>query len=236
MPVGTDALNAGAVARHVAERTGGVVLPTLYWGTERERSPDEARDLGFEEGDYVVGMDFPNHLIESLYCPEEILAMLVRERLRQLVALGYKLIVIVNGHGAANHMATLQRLSIEYTACSPARVLCAIACPVGRGFEHGFGHADVAETSAMMALHPDSVDLGELPPLPEPLRIPEWGIVDEDTFLGHPTPDHTLRPQADPRLHASAELGRRLVEEAANEIEDLVRSALRAPDGEEVRA
>lgn len=226
MPVGTDALNAGAVARRVAERIGGVVLPTLYWGTERERSPNQMRDLGLAEGDYVVGMDFPNHLIPSLYCPEEVFATLVRDVLRQLIALEYRLIAIVNGHGAVNHIATLQRLSTEFTARSPARVLCEVACPASSDIEIGFGHADVAETSAMMALHPDSVDLDELPSLPEPLRFPDWGIVDEDTFRGCPTPDHTLPPEADPRLHASAELGRCFLDRTVDRIEACVRAAL----------
>jgi creatinine amidohydrolase len=226
MPVGTDALNAGAVAQRIAERVGGVVLPILYWGTERERSRDVARDLGFDREDHIVGMDFPNHVLKSLYCPEEILALLVRELLKELVALEYKLIAIVNGHGATNHVQTLQRLSIEFTACSPARVLHTIACPTGGDFAFGFGHADVAETSAMMALYPESVDLSELPTLPGPLRISEWGIVDESTFRGRPTPDHTLRREADPRLHASSELGQRILGQVVDEIEGLVRAAL----------
>jgi creatinine amidohydrolase len=226
MPVGTDALNAGAVAQRLAERAGGVVLPTLFWGTERERSSDDAGNLGFEREDYVVGMDFPNHALKSLYCPEEILALLVRERLHELIALGYELIVIVNGHGAVNHMAVLQRLCVEFTACSPARVLYTVVCPTGSDIVSGFGHADVAETSAMMALYPASVDLGALPPLPQPLRIPEWGIVDEGTFRGCPTPDHTLPREADPRLHAAAELGRRILEQTVDELEALVRAAL----------
>ena len=33
MPFGTDPLAAQAAARKIAERTGGVVLPTLYAGT-----------------------------------------------------------------------------------------------------------------------------------------------------------------------------------------------------------
>jgi creatinine amidohydrolase len=226
MPVGTDALNAGAVAWRVAERVGGVVLPTTYWGTERERPPDQVRDLGLDPEDYVVGMDFPGHMLRSLYCPEEVLALLVRELLRELVALEYKLIVIVNGHGAINHMQTLQRLSVEFTACSSACVLHAVACPTGGDFTFGFGHADVGETSAMMELYPGSVDLTELPATPEPLRVPEWGIVDGDTFRGDPTPDHTLRREADPRLHASAAVGRRILEQTVDEIERVVRTAL----------
>jgi creatinine amidohydrolase len=226
MPVGTDALNAQGVAVEVARRVGGVVMPTFFWGTERERPPQMLRDLGLDPGSYVVGMDF-GHAMSSLYCREEFLALLVREMLGLLVDQGYKLIVIVNGHGATNHVETLQRLCTEFTATSPARVLFTIAFPTGGHLELGIGHADAAETSLMMAAHPQSVDLDELPPSDEPLRYQEWGIVDSDTFRGRPTPDHTLRAEADPRLHASAERGRQIYAQTVAEVEDAVRQALK---------
>ncbi|MCJ7737130.1 MAG: creatininase family protein [Anaerolineae bacterium] len=122
MPLGTDALNAGAVAHGVAERVGGVVLPTFFWGTERERPVAMVQDLGFAGGGYVVGMGFPANLLKSLYCHEEVFALLVRELLRLLVEQEYQLIVIVNSHGAANHVETLDRLCKEFTARSPAPV------------------------------------------------------------------------------------------------------------------
>jgi hypothetical protein len=50
--------------------------------------------------------------------------------------------------------------------------------------------------------------------------------VDSGTFCGNPTPDHTLRAGADPRLHASAEKGRQVYEATVAEIEGIVRSAL----------
>ena len=226
MPIGTDALNAGTTARAVAQRVGGVVVPTFFWGTERERPPEMVQDLGFGADDYVVGMDFPHNLIKSLYCREEFFALLVRELLQQLVALDYKLIVIVNGHGAYNHVETLQRLCVEFTACSPARVLFTIAFPTGRHFEFGIGHADAIETSVMMASYPQSVDLGALPPPSEPLRYVDWAIVDSDAFRGNPTEDHTLREEADPRLHASTARGRQVHKQAVDEIEGMVREAL----------
>lgn len=226
MPVGTDALNAQGVARRAAERTGGVVMPTFFWGTERERPPDMVRDIGFNEDDYIVGMDFPKNILKSLYCREEFLALLVRELLNLLIRLEYQLIVLVNGHGALNQIETLQRLAKEFTACSPARVLFTIAFPVNFGFRFGIGHADAAEASVMMAMHPDSVDLSTLPPLPEPLHNVDWAIVDSDTFRGHPPPDHTLSDEADPRRHASAERGHRMIEQTVAEIEQIVWEAL----------
>ena len=226
LPVGTDPLNAAHVAEQLAGRIGGVVLPTFYWGTERERSARENRNLGFEEDDYVVGMDFPNHLIKSLYCRQESLALLIREAFNGLIQLKYKLIVIVNGHGALNHVETLQRLCKEFTGESPARCLLAnawITEPFA-GFE--MSHAEVIETSEMMALHGDCVDMTQLPPTSEPLRNIDYGIVDGPTWQDHPTPDHTVRPEADPRLHASAEIGRGFLRQTVDQLERTVQAAL----------
>ena len=94
-------------------------------------------------------------------------------------------------------------------------------------FEFGIGHADAIETSVMMASYPESVDLGELPPPPEPLRYVDWAVVDSDAFRGNPTEDHTLREEADPRLRASTALGRQVHKQAVDEIEGMVRRALR---------
>ena len=154
LPFGTDALNAEATAREVAARVGGVVLPTLFCGTERERKPKMCQDLGLPADSYIVGMDFPANVIPSLYNREEFFALLVRETLDRVIRLGYKLVVIVNGHGATNHIETLQRLCKEFTALSPARVLFTVAFPVNYHFEQGIGHADAIEASLMMALQP----------------------------------------------------------------------------------
>ncbi len=228
MPLGTDGLNAATVALRVAERVGGVVLPPFFWGTERERPPQMVADLGFEADEYIVGMDFPANTLPSLYCREEFLAIWLRELLHLLIRQEYKLIVLVNGHGARNHLDTLQRLAIEFSAGSPARVLLATAWPAKGDLDTFTGHADAGETSVMMALYPDSVDLGTLPPTSEPLRSRDWAIVDADTFNGQPTADHTLRPEYDPRLRSSAEKGQRILGLATDEVESAVREAMAA--------
>jgi len=228
MPLGTDPLNAQAVALQVAERVGGVVLPPFFWGTERERPPEMVADLGFARGQYVVGMDFPANSLPSLYCREEFLALLVRELVGLLIRQQYRLIVLVNGHGARNQLDTLQRLSIELSATSPARVLLTTAWPAHGDLDTFTGHADAGETSVMMALYPESVDLGALPPASEPLRSADWAVVDCDTFNGKPTADHTLRPEYDPRLQASPERGCRVLDLAVADVESAVREAMAA--------
>lgn len=228
MPLGTDGLNAAAVALRVAERVGGVVLPPFFWGTERERPAQMKADLGFEPDQYIVGMDFPANILPSLYCREEFLAMWLRELLELLIRQQYKLIVLVNGHGARNHLDTLQRLAVEFSARSTAHVLLTTAWPSKGDLDTFTGHADAGETSVMMALYPESVDLSALPPASEPLHSKDWAIVDADTFNGQPTADKTLRPEYDPRQRSTPEKGQRILALATDDVESTVREAMAA--------
>jgi creatinine amidohydrolase len=205
LPLGTDPLIAYTVALRAAEETGGVVLPPFFWGTERERTPQQLRDIGFKGDEWVVGMDFPANILKSLYCREEFFALLVREMLELLVAQGFQLIVFVNGHGASNHCSVLERLSAEFTARGPARVLPLFAYAGGDGERPGVGHAGLEETSRMMATFPETVDLSTLPPPEQPLYNVEWGIVDSMTFGGQPAEDFATRD--DPRVDATAAEG-----------------------------
>lgn len=203
LPLGADPLQAETVALALAERVGGVVHPTLYWGTERERSPQTLRNLGFHGDEWIVGMDFPGMVLASFYAPEEQFALVARWNLEALIAHGFRLVVIVNGHGATNQIAQLQRLAAELTARGPARVLYTF--PLDHVTSDP-GHATITETAALIALSPERVDLAALPPLAEPLRIPEWAIADRASFAGEFTPDHSVHAESDPR-HATLELG-----------------------------
>jgi len=170
LPYGTDPLHAEAVAQRTAQAIGGVVMPTLYWGSERERTPEYLKVLGFQGEDcnrWIVGMDFPANSMKSLYSMEDVFALVMRARIELLIDQGYKLIVLVNGHGAANHIATLDRLAKEYTGLTSSHVLFTTTAfdPVAVA-AGGVGHADALETSLMLALYPESVDISLLPPLP----------------------------------------------------------------------
>jgi creatinine amidohydrolase len=226
LPLGTDPLHAEAVACRVAEAAGGVVMPTLFWGTERERPLKMLRDVGFEGHEWIVGMDYPLNTVQSLYSPEDIFGVVLRARLDLLVRQEYRLIVVINGHGADNHIAVLDRLAAEYTAAGPARVQHIIAFVPDPDGKYRIGHADAVETALMMALHPASVDLETLPPPPEPLRNVEWAIVDGPTFDGQPTADHTVAPENDPRLNASADIGESVLAYSAEWIAGQIRGAL----------
>lgn len=214
MPYGTDPLAAAEVARRAARQTGGVVLPPLFLGTERERSPQLLADAGFADtAQYIVGMDVPRNSMKSFYTPEEVFALMVREYLRLLTRQGYKLIVIVNGHGAVNQTAALERLAVEFSATTKSKVLCLMGIAPFDPADGDRGHATRLETAIQMALCADNVDLAQLPPKPEKLKSSDWGIMDGCTFEGRPPQDRCV--VYDPR-DATAELGEKYLAASAD--------------------
>ncbi|HZS89120.1 MAG TPA: creatininase family protein [Chloroflexota bacterium] len=229
LPLGTDGLTAHYVAVAVARRTGGVVLPPLFVGTETVRPHGDGAGrlgpLGFDAGERIVGMDFPGNSVRSLYYEESVFGIVVRETVRLLKAEPYRLIVLVNGHGAENHKRTLQRIAAEETA--PPRVGVILPSP-GSGSRPSNmdpGHAERWETSMMMAIAGPHVRLSELPPMGQPLRYRDYGIVNGRAFDGYPTPDFTVPHEADPRL-STREEGEMLLQKGVERIADDVRRTL----------
>jgi ABC-type multidrug transport system ATPase subunit len=70
----------------------------------------------------------------------------------------------------------------------------------------GIGHASKDETSIMLHLHPELVDLHELPDISQKIFYRDWAIVDGPAFAKNPTADYSIRPADDPR-QATAEHG-----------------------------
>lgn len=225
LPLGVDALNAEAAALGVAREVGGVVLPTLYVGTERERNPEMLRAIGFAGDEYIVGMDQPANSLPSYYYPEEALAIVIRATLDLLIKQGYRLVVLMNGHAAENHLNTLQRLVTGYNHTGAMRVLLLVPIPgYTRGDDWSYAHATAGETSVLMAVAPETVDVTTLP-AEGPLRNLDYAIVDDQTFRGKPTADFTVRAEDDPR-QATAEAGEERLKSCVEELAGVVREAL----------
>jgi creatinine amidohydrolase len=222
MAFGMDPINAERTALELARRVGGVVHPTLYAGTERERDPATLKSLGFGAEDYVVGMDFPKYREQcgSFYCAEETFGMIVRAHIDIFIARGYRYIFIVNGHGAVNHNQALERLCIEYSrGGSAAKVGYSPAFPTEHIRIGAIGHASALETSLLLHYEPQCIDLKQLPPKGERLKYSDFGIVDGDGFCGRPGPGHTLPDHDDPRLQSSAEEGKKVFTEIVRDLE-----------------
>jgi len=217
MPFGTDPLAAQALAREAALRTGGVVAPTLFFGTERERPAWILETKGFEHADemYVLGMDVPKNSLKSFYAREEIFALMIREQLRFLTEHGYRLVVILNGHGAWGQKSSLDRLAIEFSHETASRVIVCFPDINGPDEQVDFGHGTMAETSIMRYVDDRNVALSELPPREVPLKYTDWGIADDSVFAGKRSPGDSVI--VDPR-DATPEKGARFFKNALERI------------------
>jgi creatinine amidohydrolase len=231
LPVGMDPLNATQCALEACRRLGkGVVHPTLYWGTERERPDWMLESLGFKKGDWVVGMDFPTAIWKSHYQPEHLFGLVVAATLEMLISTGYKLIVIVNGHGAWNQLETLERLARHYSHTTDAQVVWKLAFTLDISEKNLAGHADLFETSLMLYYQQavfggqKLVDLSALPPRQVPIHYKDFSIVDGPGFSGKPSPDKVTA--TDPR-DATAQKGRQVFEETVKMYVGLAEEALR---------
>lgn len=226
MPYGTDPLMAQELARAAARITGGVVMPTLFVGTERERPAYILEAKGFEDpGQYVIGMDVPNNSMKSFYAREDMFAIIVREHLRLLVQQEYKLIVIVNGHGAWGQKGTLERLATEFTNETTSKVIVTMPDPLEEGETFDFGHGTQMETAIMRGLFDEHVELGDLPPREVPLRYVDYGIADDFVFEGKRSEGDAVK--YDPR-DATVEQGLKFVTTAINHLVSFVNDAYAA--------
>lgn len=230
LPLGVDPINATFSAYGVCRKLGrGLVLPTLYWSTERERPPWMLEGLGFKSTDWIVGMDFPSALWRSHYYQEQIFGLVLASKIEMLIDHGYKVLVIVNGHGAVNHLETIGRLSKHYSSTTDSLVVWGLALPDEITEKNLVGHADIYEISLMMyyqtLIGSDSiVDLNTLPPKNIPIRYPDFSIVDGPGFSENPDPDHIVR--TDPR-DASTELGEKIHEDVVKKFIRLTEEALK---------
>jgi creatinine amidohydrolase len=223
--MGCDNLLAHAFARRLAREFQCPYFPPLFVGTERERNPNMLESLGFARDAFIEGMDFPKNSVASAYFREEVFAAVVRDTLHILFArMRFRRVLIVNGHGADNQRAVLDRLCREFNAgCAPRRVRW-----VYPGFPRSLvagaiGHAAAEETSMLEATWPGSVDLSRLPATGK-LHNVDYAVVDGETFDCVPTPDHTLREAQDPRTHFDPHWGEQQVEQAAQEVIEEVKA------------
>jgi creatinine amidohydrolase len=139
LPVGFDALHAYACCLEASRRTGGVVLPPLFWGTRGH------------EG-------YPG----SLLITEETLVRLTLGILALLKSQGYRLVVICTGHHPAVQGVVLGRAVAEHMAgareCAGSResFQALMVSPFDYG-DRALDHAGKIETSICLALFPDLV-------------------------------------------------------------------------------
>ncbi len=139
LPVGFDAMHAYELCLRAAEQTGGVVLPATHWGTQGH------------EG--YAG---------SLLLAKETIANLMRDVLERLADQQYRPIVICTGHYPRVQGELLKEVAAKHTGSYPdTRVLVLDPFNLHPTDQHA-EHAGKIETSVMLYLRPDLVDMDQL--------------------------------------------------------------------------
>lgn len=152
LPLGTDPLIAeGIVAKAVAV-TGGVSLPTLYMGSGALPLP------------YTVA-----------HAPE-VLGAVVDSTLGQLADHGFEVVVVVSGHGALDHLHTLREACDALSAKGGATGVMAMWNELTVGVDGDIhDHGARVETSYLLSLRPELVDLGALEADPDATHLGVYG-------------------------------------------------------------
>jgi creatinine amidohydrolase len=148
-PLGTDSLKAHAICCEAALRRGGIVLPPFYQGLLGEEGwgPE-----GWEG--YTLGGNTP-----------EMLAQAMTGVAKALVFGGWKVIVGVTGHDVAPQRDTVGRAIAAETdgvRTTGFAVLEGELHAADDDLPYKMDHAGAWETSCMMYVHPDRVDLEAL--------------------------------------------------------------------------
>lgn len=203
LPLGADGLQAQGFFTHLAQRVGGIVLPMLFLGPDLQQTVDGQDYFGMEIVGFAKGS--PQRLDGSAYwIAEAQFKSLVEAILFQLARAGFK-IVVAHGHGPSTKIFDQHRFE-----WSKQFDLDLLICWNIQNWDRETGlqtdHAAANETSLMMALHPDMVKMEQLPTQPS-----EW--------------PRAIKGE-DPRLHASAEMGHKIISKNLAWMENVLRQAL----------
>jgi creatinine amidohydrolase len=155
--VGLDALKAHAICVLAAQRSGGLVVPPLYWSTDwREDLPDGSYLTGgIERGERY-------HVPGNMFWlrPETFHDLLldVYEAMRRR---GFLAIVVLSGHWSiAHNIAAIRESGEEFLRVHPkAGWLLLTDQEVVPDLHYPVEHAAGGETSLLMAIRPDLVAL-----------------------------------------------------------------------------
>jgi creatinine amidohydrolase len=216
-PLGTDTLQAEGVAILAAQRGGGIAFPPLYYGESRSESLMEANAADREAIAENLGLS-PDHFAAERqpFSPTEQALnyhKLLLHVLAELETYGFRVGVLVAGHyPLIDHAraAVCQFHQRNYTGERPMLAWAFVDYQlVADQFDGAGDHAGGWETSHMLALHPETVDLDALPPKGEPLVGAGGRIAPQD---------------------ATAELGRRSLQAAADTAVKEVRHRLDHPE------
>jgi len=153
--VGLDALKAHAICALAAERSGGLVVPPLYWSADRR---EDLPDGGYLTGGVEHGERY--HVPGSMFWlrPETFHELLldIYEAMRRR---GFQAIVVLSGHWSiAHNIAAIRETGEAFLRAHPTTGwLLLTDREVMPDLHYPLEHAAGSETSLLMAIRPDLV-------------------------------------------------------------------------------
>ena len=208
LPVGFDAIKAHALCQRTARRTGGAVLPAFFYGT------------GGGHVDYKW----------TIMMSEEQIRPILEATLDRLARFGFKVVVILTGHYPRQQVDMAHRLAEEAAGRNPGTRYIGLSepevtTPLPGDKRHG-DHAAKYETSIALALNPDWVKMAQLTADHDASRVTLADTPQSDRATHDPAHPLYAIYGDDPRQTASAEIGRKLVDEIVGRLSQQVEDAL----------
>lgn len=148
--MGLDGLKAYALIQRVAEMHGGVVAPPVWWHVHET-------PLGL---DWLARQNAPAPYLTCVP-PEVFLHQLVYQ-LRAVEAAGFRAAICVTGHYGGIEV-DMKQVCALYSAHRPLRAIALADWEAIRYKDYHGDHAGRCETSQLMALRPELVDLTRMP-------------------------------------------------------------------------
>ncbi len=200
LAVGNDALKAEAICERARARTGGVLVPTLYWGAGGGHKAYPA----------------------SIIVREDVLGALLDDVLQGLYRVGFRVVVALTGHYPGEQVAAVKNAADR--VCETHPDLRVWALPEYEAFpgERRADHAAKWETSILMCLRPELVDLSRLVGADAPDAPDATRSLEEMNAVG---PLHGILGE-NPARYASVELGRETVDVIVGQLTAWVEGAL----------
>lgn len=205
LPLGTDAMISKEFFKKLAYESGGIVLPPLFWGPDIDTILNGVEYYGMELGNAYNKNDpyGPQILTGNAYWVSNLFFdTMINNIMQHLSRNGFK-IVVAHGHGPStnyiknNAHVYKEKYGLIVLNCwsKDSGDLC-IMCD----------HAAANETSLMMYLCPDLVEMKRLPEDPE-----TWPLA--------------IRGK-DPRLYASKKKGKEIVDFQIKRMSTLIKQEL----------
>jgi creatinine amidohydrolase len=142
--VGVDAVKAHALCVRAAEKGGGLVAPALYGGVGGMNEP------------HTFVMEPEDSVFSNLLRPW--LEQLCREMARD----GFRAIIILTGHYGAAQQIVVRETAVRMSRVLGIPVLGTPEYILAMDVDYTGDHGAWGETSLMMHLYPDTVDLSRL--------------------------------------------------------------------------